>query len=162
MTNIPSNPKVLTKDEIKKLLRVPTTKREARRMKQRFIEILKMLDTHDYYPENADVLACPHCMTAYNQPDNTDHFNCTECTYREAFTKDELDQYGFSFLCVKFFTFGNISHHEIKYSLILDRHEAILTLPVSKEDEERIRTFCLGHIQWANIILKRKSPNGKH
>jgi len=156
---------ILTKEERKNLLAVKTTKKEARSMKRRFETLLKKLRKEEKLngAEFLVKISCPHCETAHRKENPRNYcYNCKECAYTKAALEQGMmsAEDGDDFSCVKFFSFGNVSYEMIDHLISLDRTGLTIDrCPVFMDEIERqdLEKFAKGHIEWANLVLKRKT-----
>jgi len=173
---------VLTKREKEQLKQIKTTKQEARKIRRRNVGLLDWLDNYVRQIEEADYAVnwvnrmfhskhgCPHCKWDEG---------CRNCAWytphlskKAPSTQSCPDGEG-RFCLLQ--TFGGVSYSNLtqrysRYILVCygaDMEEIWLRLgefdPTDKKDRSRfqhellrVRKFLLGHIEWADLILKGK------
>jgi ribosomal protein S27AE len=109
-------------------------------------------------------IGCPHCETAHSKNEGRNYnFNCGKCAYtsvaKEIDDGSKYYQKGDDFACVKVFTFGEIDYETINHLITLDRqYIEIFAAPkdFSEEEIKALQTFAKGHIEWADLVLKKK------
>jgi len=154
---------VLTKAELKKLLYVKTSKKQARTIKRRNVGLLKFLNSlpttyekyfkYDGIGEFTSNIGCPHCYS----------FNCRNCAWDSYDSKDGKGFRRIDYKCLGA-TFGGYNMTELRGGVTLDyaENEEYITVDEYKNFEEyivalnRCKTFCQGHIEWANEVINKR------
>lgn len=138
--------KVLAKKELKALLKVKTTVEEAKQIKQRN---LKLLDALYAGYEYTGYVGCPHC-----------HGSCKTCEWYKYPVKITSSHdpkcFEASFGGV---TYGELSAYGIRYFFNSEQLRSINE--IEPEFQDKIERFLLGHIEWANEIIKRGTKKRK-
>ena len=123
-----------------KLLKMRTTKKEARLLAKCFGAIIAAMDAG---VDCAVIeLGCPHCIFW------GDGHQCSECRYHTAFPK-----LGRPFPCMKI-PFNGVRGDRIRYLEIAS--DKITVYECGGTQRQQIRDFCNGHLIWARAVLEGK------
>lgn len=153
---------ILSKEELKNLLKVKTNRAQARQILKRNKGILKFLEqlpvTQEEYDQyDGDGLydghvGCPHCYS----------YQCSNCSWQE-FYEDRQACIGYRQACI-YVPFGGIRYidcediSEIYLSYYQERESVRWDFTYNEEYPEELanlKTFIKGHIEWAKEILKK-------
>lgn len=143
---------VLSEEEMRILLTVPTTVGQARRIKQRNLALLQNAEK-DKFPMRR--IGCPHCKftAGYGH-------ECKSCAW--SVVRKEIRKHCkeaiYSLTCIHM-TFGGVDLDDsgVVYST---NDEYIMELSWS----EKTKNFLRGHIEWADAVIALRGipwPNGK-
>jgi hypothetical protein len=155
---------VLTKTELSKLLKVKTSKEQARTIKRRNVGLLKFLNSlpttlsefnkYDGPYEFSSKIGCPHCET----------FHCDTCSWKAYDNRNEKGFKRVDYKCMDA-TFGGHNMTEKHGGVTVDYAEDSEYITVYENNNfevyivalNRCKTFCQGHIEWANAIINAVS-----
>ena len=110
--------KVLTDDELDRLLHVPTTRKDAVKIIKRWEWVLAVLKNHRESPDedweatyctDHNIAGCPHCIKA-GQGKLEHTYNCPECAWKEYPFSPGLKPIMFPCCMARF---GGLSYHDI-------------------------------------------------
>jgi len=144
-------------DERRILRRVKTTPAQARKIKRRNACLLMLLD--GLFPEaflkSQSVVVkvgCPHCHVHVGKGARARivQYLCSTCDWNVKPLQD--DPAG---TCGLQMTFGGVSYGDLqsKRHILYYSHKDATLWPEAKGDD-RVRTFLLGHVEWANSVIK--------
>ena len=131
-----------------KLLKMRTTKKEARLLVKRFTAVLEAMDDG----EDAVHLdyGCPHCAYDYRGGG----FVCDKCDYPKVFPRLKDEERGIFITCARV-PFCGVCLDDIR-DLRLWWSDCGLEEGWEAEEQE-IRDFCEGHLIWARAVLDGKT-----
>ena len=139
--------KVLSKSELKTLLSICTTKKEAARIKKKFTAIKDLVESGEGGGVNIE---CPHCgITASSA------FACRDCRYTEALGLSGAK----AITCCIHVPFGGVKYSpDVSRFIDLDERHAWVHSSWSMAPEVRQKAirWAQGHIEWAEAILAKK------
>jgi ribosomal protein S27AE len=149
------NVNILTKNELRRLLRVKTTVDQAKQLIRRN---QKMLDAINEHPEERKIvkIKCPHCSWGIVFNKTTDSFyQCGKCSYKPE------SKNGRCFQCCEY-TFGGFNYKdwEIRDNIDLKgptiEYKGINSNRTFGQDTLKvIKTWLQGHIEWGQEVIRR-------
>ena len=134
---------VLSKKELAGLLRVKTTKREAKSIRRRFQWVLDRLKKP--YDEERDRARfhCPHCKVELG------HFCCGSCRYQAHPRARGLDC-----PCLSV-PFGGVTTKALGMLTVILGNNIVILKPWAWESKRaRVVRWARGHVEWAEAVLR--------
>lgn len=128
--------RVLTPEELERLLAIPTKVAEAKRIGWRYLGLLRAIERDDWMYDGRH--GCPHCEYRDGA------FHCGQCRWTRGTTRITT--------CLQQ-TFGGVSNADT--CIGLGPLTENLIRPYDEDEKQKSITYCLGHIEWAGEIIKR-------
>jgi hypothetical protein len=140
--------KVLSKEELRKLMLVPTTIAQARQIILRNTVMLEGLKNRINL--NTQV-GCPHC----SKDEDTNRFNCRTCAY-QAYPINSNHQLIGPCCYAKFGGQSYLFGGRISFFIGLECDSEYIHADqkMSREDLCAVRRFLNGHIEWARAVIR--------
>jgi hypothetical protein len=133
--------KILTKTELRKLLRVPTSYEQAWKIKVRNEALLDALYRGK---DHHGCVGCPHCLF------------CRTCAWQK-YSKKPRGRTSIFGPCF-YATFGGVTYEDISNNgLTYGPMQEFIdsTDKIEPKYQDKIERFLLGHIEWANAIIAK-------
>ena len=145
----------LSKEELDDLLKVKTTIRQARQIRRRNLKLFEVFKNRDslrkqYDREIESGIGCPHCNQWYD---------CSECAWMVLNTKENPDN---RYPCC-LTKFGGVTYDDqitVKFGHDFELVR-IYNSSSCDEDEEIVKNFLLGHVEWADAMILLKTRDKK-